>query len=81
MTDKRSTQENYQIKVRGHLDPKWRDWFDGFSIEPQANDETLLTGAVEDQAALHGILAKIRDLGLSLLMVNLLEHEPNETSS
>lgn len=59
----------YQIRVVGTLDPKWSDWFDGFTIIPQANDETLLTGPVADQAALHGLLHKIRDLGLSLLLV------------
>lgn len=59
----------YEIKVRGVLDQQWRDWFDGFSITPQADDQTLLTGRVADQAALHGVLAKIRDLGLPLLLV------------
>jgi hypothetical protein len=59
----------YRIRVKGTLDRKWSDWFDGFTIAPQANDETLLTGPVADQAALHGLLAKIRDLGLPLLSV------------
>jgi hypothetical protein len=59
----------YQIRVEGNLDKKWSDWFDGFTITPQANDETLLAGPVADQAALHGLLAKIRDLGLPLLSV------------
>jgi hypothetical protein len=59
----------YRIRVKGNLDRKWSDWFDGFTITPQANDETLLTGPVEDQAALHGLLAKIRDLGLPILLV------------
>ena len=72
-------KETYQIIVSGHLDLKWKDWFDGFSITHQAHDETLLVGTVEDQAALHGLLAKIRDLGLSLLMVNLVEHKADET--
>ena len=65
----------YEIRVRGVLDRKWSDWFDGFTITPQANDETLLAGPVADQAALHGLLAKIRDLGLPLLSVKLLEIE------
>ncbi len=59
----------YHIKVHGRLDPKWSDWFDTFTITPQENDKTLLIGTVTDQAALHGTLAKIRDLGLPLLCV------------
>ena len=59
----------YQIRVKGNLEQKWSDWFDGFAIEPQSDDETLLTGFVADQAALHGILTKISNLGLPLLTV------------
>jgi len=59
----------YQIKVKANLDMKWSDWFDGFSIMPQTDNETLLTGPVADQSALHGLLAKVRDLGLPLLLV------------
>jgi hypothetical protein len=59
----------YQIRVKGILDEKWSDWFDSFTITPQADDETLLVGPVSDQSALHGLLAKIRDLGLPLLSV------------
>jgi hypothetical protein len=59
----------YQIKVKGILDPTWSDWFDGFTIISSEN-ETELTGWVADQAALHGILTKINDLGLILLSVN-----------
>ena len=71
MTDGREfdQEEVYQVKVKGNLDEKWSDWFDGLTITPQANDETLLTGPVADQAALHGLLARIRDLGLPLLSV------------
>ena len=65
----------YHIRVKGILDEKWSDWFDGFAITPQADDETLLTGPVPDQAALHGLLAKIRDLGLPLLSVQRVESE------
>jgi hypothetical protein len=60
----------YRIRVRGRLDERWSDWFNGFTISYPAEDETLLTGRVPDQAALHGMLAKIRDLGLSLLSIN-----------
>ena len=68
-------REIYQIKVNGHLDLKWEDWFDGFTITYRENNETCLVGTVADQAALHGILAKIRDLGLSLLSVNRINSE------
>jgi hypothetical protein len=63
----------YQIRVKGSLDHKWSDWFDGLTIAPQPGDETLLTGPVQDQAALHGLLGKIRDLGLPLLRVDRIE--------
>ncbi|MBN1137868.1 MAG: hypothetical protein JXM73_14865 [Anaerolineae bacterium] len=59
----------YQIRVKGNLDQRWSDWFDGFEITPQEDGETLLTGPAADQAALHGLLNKIRDLGLPLLLV------------
>ena len=75
MTNRREFDKQgvYEIRVKGTLDRKWSDWFDGFTITPQGNDETLLTGPVADQAALHGLLAKIRDLGLPLLSVKRLE--------
>ena len=77
MTNRREFDKEgvYEIRVRGVLDRKWSDWFDGFTITPQANDETLLAGPVADQAALHGLLGKIRDLGLPLLSVKRLEIE------
>ena len=65
----------YEIRVKGLLDEKWSDWFDSFTITPQGDDETLLTGPVADQAALHGLLGKIRDLGLPLLSVKRVESE------
>ncbi len=64
----------YQISVEGRLDPKWSDWFDGFEIT-YTNGNTILTGMVPDQAALHGLLAKIRDLGLPILLVRQMEFE------
>ena len=63
----------YRIQVKGSLDQKWSDWFDGFTVTLQADDETSLTGPVADQAALHGLLAKVRDLGLPLLSVKRVE--------
>ena len=59
----------YQVRIRGTLDERWSDWFEGLTVLPQAENETLLTGPVADQIALHGLLAKIRDLGLTLLSV------------
>ena len=79
MTNGRAFDERavYQIRVKGNLDLKWSDWFDGFTICPRANDETLLTGPVTDQAALHGLLAKIAGLGLPLLSVRQIEDDPS----
>jgi len=65
--------EIYRLRVKGTLDAQWSDWFAGLSVVPQANGETLLTGPVRDQAALHGLLARIRDLGLPLLAVERVE--------
>ena len=59
----------YQVHVKGVLDPSWSDWFDGFTIT-SSEDETELTGMVADQAALHGILTKLNDLGLPLVSVS-----------
>ena len=63
----------YQIRVTGHLGREWSDWFDGLSITLEDNGETLLSGPVVDQAALHGLLRKVRDLGLPLLAVTLMK--------
>lgn len=59
----------YQIRIQGHLDPQWAGWFDGLSIARESDGTTLLAGRVADQAALHGLLRKVRDLGLTLLSV------------
>lgn len=59
----------YQIRLKGHLGRHWTDWFDGLTITALDNGETLLIGPVADQAALHGLLKKVRDLGLPLLSV------------
>ena len=60
----------YQIRIRGHLDREWADWFEGLSITLEDNGEMLLTGTVVDQAALYGVLKKVRDVGMPLLSVN-----------
>jgi len=63
----------YRIRVKGCLAPGWASWFEGMIITPGAGGDTLLTGEVADQAALHGLLKKVRDLGLPLLAVHCLE--------
>ena len=65
----------YQIRIKGHLDRKWADWFSGLSITLLDNGETLLTSLVLDQAALHGLLRKVRDVGLPLVAVIRIEPE------
>lgn len=57
----------YQIRVKGHLGPQWTDWFGGMTITLEDNGDTLLTGPVVDQAALHGLLKRVRDLGVPLI--------------
>ena len=73
MIQKHESGTVYQIRVEGYLDRRWSDWFDGFTITYPSDNETLLQGRVADQAALHGLLMKIRDLGLSLLSIRRVE--------
>jgi hypothetical protein len=61
----------YEIRLKGHLDDRWGDWFGGLTIALEDNGDTLLTSPVVDQAALHGLLKRVRDLGIPLLSVNL----------
>jgi len=63
----------YQIRLEGHLDDQWADWFSGLTITLEDNGDTLLTGLVVDQAALFGLLKKVRDLGIPLVSVNCVE--------
>ena len=67
--EKRNQAPCYEIRLKGHLDSKWTDWFGGMTISLEDNGDTLLTGPVIDQAALHGLLKKVRDLGLPLVSV------------
>jgi len=62
----------YQIRISGHLGRQWTNWFEGLTITLEEDGDTLLTGPVIDQAALHGLLKKVRDLGMPLLSVNSL---------
>ena len=60
----------YQIRLKGHLGSEWSDWFEGLTITLESNGDMLLTGVVADQAALYGVLRKVRDLGMPLLSVS-----------
>jgi hypothetical protein len=73
MAKKESSAYFYRIRLRGQLDRRWSDWFDGFEIQ-YIGEDTVLIGCVSDQAALHGVLAKIRDLGLMIILVEYLEN-------
>jgi hypothetical protein len=70
----------YQIRIKGHLGSQWADWFDGLTITLEEDGDTLLTGPVVDQAALHGLLKKVRDLGMPLVSVSPLEHGQTDVS-
>lgn len=71
--------EYYEIKVKGHLDLRWSDWFAGLKLTHLEGDETLLAGPLPDQAALHGLLERIRDLNLALVSVTC-GHPPTKPS-
>ena len=65
--------QRVEIRVKGRIDQDWSDWFEGLTITHTAEDETILSGTVVDQAALYGLLARLRDLGLPLLSVKQVE--------
>jgi len=71
----------YQIRIECHLDNQWADWFGGLTITLEENGDTLLTGSVIDQAALFGLLKKVRDLGLPLVSLNRIEPGKPDMSS
>jgi hypothetical protein len=66
----------YEIRLRGHLSPRWAARFDGMTLTPRADGTTLIEGQVADQAALHGLLGALRDLGLPLLSVTQVDDPP-----
>jgi hypothetical protein len=84
MSDNLSSQSDpgqptaYQIRIKGHLGRQWTDWFEGLAISLEESGDTLLTGTVVDQAALHGLLRKVRDLGTPLISVNRVSPGPAE---
>jgi hypothetical protein len=77
-TDDQRTQERYEIRIKGHLDARWSTWFDGLSLSSEADGTTIIHGTVIDQAALHGLLRKVRDLGLTLLSVMHVESDEQD---
>ena len=70
MASRQTNSHHYQIEVGGHLDLNWSDWFDGVTFTHETSGNTVLTGCFVDQAALYGLLNKVRNLGLSLVSVN-----------
>ncbi len=67
----------YEIRVKGHLDPRWAAWFDGMSLINESDGISVIRGPVRDQAALHGLLQKLRDLNLPLPLVSVTQVEPD----
>ena len=76
--DDRPEDGRYEIRLRGHLETRWAAWFDGMTLSHEGDGSTVLSGRVIDQAALHGLLQKVRDIGLPLVSVTYVEpHEPD----
>ena len=73
--------QNVEIRVKGQIDQHWSDWFDDLTVTHTDQNETVLTGPIVDQAALHGLLAKLRDLGLPIVSVNLSEEADQEVAT
>ena len=72
-TAKRQAPAGYRIRVEGHLDQRWSAWFDDLTVTRESDGTTSLSGAVTDQAELHGLLMKIRDLGVALISINVID--------
>jgi hypothetical protein len=71
--EKHNQHQCYEIRLKGHLDERWTEWFEGLTITLEENGDTLLTGVVIDQSALHGLLKKVRDLGMPLISVSTIK--------
>jgi hypothetical protein len=69
----------YEIRLTGHLDAHWATWFDGLIVSHGSDGSTVISGPIADQAALHGVLQRVRDLGLPLVSVTRIEHDQPET--
>jgi hypothetical protein len=74
-----ATPTVYRIRVKGHLPPEWSEWFDDMTITLEPDGDTILSGLVVDQPALHGLLIKVRDLGLTLISVDRVEEDNVES--
>lgn len=74
-----ATPAVYRIRVKGHLPPEWAEWFDNMTIALEPDGNTILSGPVMDQPALHGLLIKVRDLGLTLISVDRVEEDDVES--
>ena len=70
----------YQIRIKGHLSDEWTNWFEGLTITLEEDGDTLITGSVSDQAALFGLLKKVRDLGMPLVSINCVESAKPDNS-
>lgn len=68
----------YEIRIQGHLGSQWADWFGVLTVRLEENGETLLIGTLVDQSALHGLLRKVRDLGMPLISLNRIEPDPTD---
>jgi hypothetical protein len=79
-TEEHDEPELYEIRIKGHLDGRWADRFESMTITLEEDGDTLLTGPVIDQAALHGLLKKVRDLGVPLLSVNRAKPGPTDVA-
>ena len=76
--DAGTTASQYEIRVSGHLEPRWAAWFDGLDVLTQEDGTTLISGVVADQSALHGLLAKLRDLGIPLISLLERRHDASD---
>ena len=79
--DDRDTLERYEIRLKGHLDDRWAAWFDGLSLTHEGDGITVIQGPVIDQAALHGLLRKVRDVGLPLVSVTHVEADQSDAAT
>jgi len=77
--EKHNQPQRYEIRIKGHLEARWVKWFNGLTITLEEDGNTLLSGPLADQAALHGLLKRVRDLGMPLVSVSPLEHVPSTT--
>src|SRR5436309_3530196 len=77
-TDDHHTHEHYEIRIRGHLDARWSTWFDGLSLTSEGDGTTIIHGHVINQTALHGLLRKVRDLGVTLVSVMHVESDERD---